>query len=213
MEPGEIHCVVSKRKPSRFLALFIEPDHFRNFAERSGVSGAPHFCFADTTSPRLLHALKCLSRSFQAGRNALKLQSQLTVLLQQALQFTESQPHACEARGPGLRRSLECAKELLEQRENESIGLDELAAASALSRFYLVRSFTEQFGLPPHAYQIHVRIKHACRLLRGDMPCVQVATAVGFADQSHFNRHFKKIMGVTPSAYAHSPITSAHLAV
>jgi len=66
---------------------------------------------------------------------------------------------------------------------------------------------------PIDSFQIHVRIKHACRLLRGDMPCVQLASAAGFADQSHFNRHFKRIMGVTPSASTLSPITSAHLAL
>ncbi len=39
-------------------------------------------------------------------------------------------------------------------------------------------------------------------MLRSGMPTVEVATSVGFADQSHFTHHFKRIMRVTPSEYA-----------
>ena len=71
-----------------------------------------------------------------------------------------------------------------------------------------MRTFTQQFGLPPHAYLLQARIKKARTLLRTGMPRAEVAAAVGFADQSHFARHFKKIMGVTPSQYtvAKNPI-------
>lgn len=86
---------------------------------------------------------------------------------------------------------------------HETVTLEQLAAVSALSRFHLVRSFTKQFGLPPHAYLLEVRIKKAQALLRSGMSCLEVAPSVEFADQSHFTRHFKKIMGVTPSRYAH----------
>jgi AraC-like DNA-binding protein len=46
------------------------------------------------------------------------------------------------------------------------------------------------------------RIERARELLRKGMNSGQVASLVGFSDQSHFTRHFKKIMRVTPSAYA-----------
>ena len=205
MEPGEIHRVVAKHKPSHFITLFIEPHHFTRVAEESGGGGVPHFRVPTASSPRLLGDLTRLSDFVQADDDALKLQAQFAVVLRQALEFTEWRPAAQRLSGPALRRSLERARDILEHQLSEPITLDELAAACALSRFHLARSFTKQFGLPPHAYHIHVRIKHACRLLRAGMPCVQVASSVGFADQSHFARRFKSIMGVAPRVYAGMP--------
>jgi len=80
--------------------------------------------------------------------------------------------------------------------------LDQLSSAAGLSRFHLLRTFTNQVGIPPHAYQIRVRIEHARRLLRMGMPSVAAANAVGFADQSHLTRHFKRVLYETPGAYA-----------
>lgn len=211
MEPGEIHRVVAKYRPSYFLALFFDNDYFIRLAEESGISGVPHFRVAEVSSPSILQNLARLSSLMQEDSDVLQLQSRLALLVHQGLENTESRPPALEPLGPALSRSLLRARDLLEERFNESIALDELANSAALSRFHLVRSFAKQFGLPPHAYQLHVRVKRACHLLRGGMPCVTVASAVGFADQSHFARHFKKVMGVTPSAYAGAVATRSQL--
>ncbi len=211
MEPGEIHRVVAKNRPSYFLALFFDSDYFTKLAEESGVSGVPHFRVAEVSNSTLLRDLARFSSLMRQDSDVLQLQSLLALLVHQALDNTESRPPTLEPSGPELSRSLARAKDLLEKRYNESIALEELAYAAALSRFHLVRSFAKQFGLPPHAYQLHVRVKRACHLLRGGMPCVTVASSVGFADQSHFARHFKKMMGVTPSAYAGTLATASRL--
>jgi AraC-like DNA-binding protein len=59
-----------------------------------------------------------------------------------------------------------------------------------------------QFGLPAHAYLSSLRVAHAKRMIRAGTPPAEVAYAVGYCDQSHLNRRFKKIVGVTPSQYA-----------
>ncbi|GCE08679.1 AraC family transcriptional regulator [Dictyobacter aurantiacus] len=89
----------------------------------------------------------------------------------------------------------------LEENYAENISLDQLAAIASLSPFHLLRSFRDQVGLPPHAYQIQTRIRHAKALLGMGMSCVDIAITVGFADQSHFTRHFKRIVGVPPGLY------------
>jgi AraC-like DNA-binding protein len=96
---------------------------------------------------------------------------------------------------------VDCAKHVTLV-ENMPFRRDELSAIAGLSPFHLVRSFTRRFGLPPHAYQIHVRVERARALLTTGMPPVQVASSVGFADQSHFTRHFRRINNVTPANYA-----------
>ena len=201
MEPGEIHQVVEKRKPAHFWGLFIEPGEFLNFAAESDISGIPHFAGTEVNSPSLLRNLHALSECLKHGRNDLELQSLRVVLLREALQHAESRPKVVHPDGQGLARSLRIARELLHARYNENVSLDELAAAAALSRFHLVRSFTARYGLPPHAYQIQLRVTRACELLRAGASCAEAASATGFADQSHFARHFQKVMRVTPRKY------------
>jgi AraC-like DNA-binding protein len=100
------------------------------------------------------------------------------------------------------RRAIERVRRHIARRINEAISLDELAALAGLSRFHLLRAFTRHTGLPPHAYQVRLRIESACALLRSGISAAEVATRVGFADQSHLTRHFKRICRVTPGRYA-----------
>jgi AraC-like DNA-binding protein len=80
--------------------------------------------------------------------------------------------------------------------------IDDLAACAALSPFHFVRSFRKVTGLPPHAYLTQLRLDRARRLLaEGEAPSA-AALAVGFYDQSHLTRHFKRTYGITPGQYA-----------
>jgi AraC family transcriptional regulator len=77
-----------------------------------------------------------------------------------------------------------------------------LARMVELNPVYLGRSFRQHMGLPPHAYQRQIRLNRACRMLQLGVPASQVGYAVGFADQSHLTRVFKRVLGVTPAQYA-----------
>jgi len=93
-------------------------------------------------------------------------------------------------------------RSFLEENSTENISLEQLAAIAHLSPFHLLRSFRDQMSLPPHAYQIQIRIMHAKQLLRLSASCADTALIVGFADQSHFTKHFKRIVGVSPGLYS-----------
>jgi len=69
-------------------------------------------------------------------------------------------------------------------------------------KFHLCRAFRDEIGLPPHAYLVHLRIARALDLLRARLPASRVAAEVGIYDQSQLNRHFKRIVGLTPGQYA-----------
>ena len=77
------------------------------------------------------------------------------------------------------------------------IPLDELAALAAVDKFRLLRAFSAEVGFPPHAYQLLVRVHHARRLLSAG----ESAAQVGFSDQSHLIRQFRRVEGMTPAAY------------
>ena len=101
-------------------------------------------------------------------------------------------------------RAVERVRRYLDRRYNEAVSLCELAALAKLSRFHLLRAFRRHTGLPPHAYQKRLRIERACDLLRSGISPAEVAIRVGFADQSHFTRHFKQLCQITPARYARS---------
>jgi AraC-like DNA-binding protein len=73
-----------------------------------------------------------------------------------------------------------------------------------LSPFHLNRVFSKEFGLPPHAFLTQVRVARAKALLKQGTSITQTALEVGFSDQSHFTRHFRRLVSVTPGHYLQS---------
>ena len=83
----------------------------------------------------------------------------------------------------------------------EKLPLTALGSLVGLSQGEFSRRFKATFGQTPHQYVIERRVDRAKELLAGGMPPARVAEAVGFADQSHLIRHFKRIVGVTPGKF------------
>jgi len=92
-------------------------------------------------------------------------------------------------------------RDLLDTRLFEGITLAEAARIFDVAPTHLVRSFTHRFGISPHRYLVGRRIDVArARLLEG-LPIARVCADVGFHDQAHFTRHFKRHLGTTPGSY------------
>ncbi len=91
---------------------------------------------------------------------------------------------------------------VIDARPFEQFTLAAAAARLGTTPAHLVRSFSRTFGIAPHAYVLARRIEAArLRLLDGE-PIARVAVGVGFYDQAHFTRHFKRHVGTTPGRYA-----------
>lgn len=93
------------------------------------------------------------------------------------------------------------ARALLEENFAGEVSIADVAAAVRLSPYHLMRQFRRHVGLPMHAFQLQTRVAHGRRLLAQGVPVVQVALTVGFADQSHFTKRFKDLVGASPAAY------------
>src|SRR6185312_5037776 len=98
--------------------------------------------------------------------------------------------------------ALRRARDFLQASLAEDVTTDDLASVAGMSRFHLCRAFARTFGLPPHAYQLQLRLAEAKRQLAAARPPAEVAAAIGFADQSHLIKRFKGAFGITPGQFA-----------
>lgn len=99
-------------------------------------------------------------------------------------------------------RCVERARELLAASLGQRIDLDQLSAAVGANKFVLIRQFRRETGTTPHSYRNLLRIERARELLARGAASAEIAGDLGFADQAHFSRRFKHVVGVTPSSYA-----------
>jgi transcriptional regulator GlxA family with amidase domain len=97
--------------------------------------------------------------------------------------------------------ALDEALAYIETNFDQSVSLVELARLSALSVSRFATVFRQQVGQSPYRYLCAVRVRRAQMLLLEGVPGAVVATEVGFFDQSHLARHFKRLCGVTPSKF------------
>ncbi|WP_158817672.1 AraC family transcriptional regulator [Methylocapsa sp. S129] len=199
LEPGESHRNIVVPRPQSFKVVFIAPSQFDAAGREHGLSATPHFRSGFVDDPNFLEATYRLCASVEDRETILEQQSRLAVCLRVALRYVEqSLPKAADGGHDAIKR----VKAYLLERFDESVTLDELSVLSRLSPFHLVRSFARHVGAPPHAYQIRVRIERARTLLRNGTAPAEAAHLLGFGDQSHFTRHFRRIMHVTPAQYA-----------
>jgi AraC-like DNA-binding protein len=98
-----------------------------------------------------------------------------------------------------IRRALDYANARFSE---PGLSITQLARAAGLSDYHFMRCFRATTGLTAHQYVLQLRLREARHLLAHDTPPSAVACTVGFADQSHLNRHFRAAFGVTPGQYA-----------
>ncbi|PNA91171.1 MULTISPECIES: AraC family transcriptional regulator [unclassified Pseudomonas] len=102
---------------------------------------------------------------------------------------------------PRLPLSAQRARDYLHAHLERDVGLEDLAQACGIDRFRLTRAFKAAFGIAPHAYLIQLRLARARRLLAQGQTPADVAVALGFADQSHLGRWFRRAYRLTPADY------------
>lgn len=131
-----------------------------------------------------LVVLHHLARHFQAAERLKEL-------------FTRQQPR--------LGR-LQKVFEHIAERHAERISLPDMARKAGLSRAQFYRMFKQAAGMTLVDYLTQVRLTHAARLLQEtDYSIAEIASAVGFADQSYFDRRFRRHFGRTPRHYRKRP--------
>jgi len=71
-----------------------------------------------------------------------------------------------------------------------------------MSTTHFAEQFRRRTGMAPGEYFIHLRLKHACRLLdTTSLSIREVGFKVGYEDPYYFSRAFSNLMGLSPRQY------------
>jgi AraC-like DNA-binding protein len=164
-------------------------------------ASTPFFSSGVLQDPELAGQLLSLHQSMEPGRGtALEQESRLLMVLNRLL-MRHSHPRPPQRRAASCPRPVSLARDYLAGNLASNPSLSELSQVAGLSRFHLLRVFSRETGLTPHAYQVQLRLQKARALMRAGQPLAEAAMASGFSDQSHLTRHFKRVYGLTPGQY------------
>ncbi|MGD1815824.1 MAG: AraC family transcriptional regulator [Pleomorphochaeta sp.] len=92
-------------------------------------------------------------------------------------------------------------KEFIDKHFKEKLSLDMLEKEFNKTRFQIIREFKKQYNTTPMAYQLQLKVSKAKQYLHEGISVLDICDLLGFYDQAHFIREFKKMNGVTPQKY------------
>jgi len=148
--------------------------------------------------PQSFQLFEQLFNSLLSEHDVLAAECLLLDFIQHA--FAPHHEIRADLKQPDIKRVSQ-VKDMIMDALESNISLDEFSNEVNLSRYHLVRSFKQAYGQSPHAFQLDQRIKKAKLILQSGRSLIDTASDLGFADQSHFQRHFKKRMAITPRHY------------
>jgi AraC-like DNA-binding protein len=145
----------------------------------------------------LRHRFRSLFSALQEETSALQAQHSFYEFIEASLAIEPQTREKARKALPNLTR----VREKLSDELGHTHQLEELAKEADMSRYQLLRAFKTQYGLPPHAYLMDERVKRAKVMLKAGQSISDIALSLGFSDQAHFQRQFKKKLAVTPKFY------------
>src|SRR5262245_21702509 len=189
-----------------YRMLYLPPETVRGVLAdaRDGRPAALPFARAPLIRDAVLaRRVQALHRALSEGAPRLEGEALLRATCQRfaACHADGRFASADSARRPSL-AALGRARDFLHESRPDDVTTAALADLAGMSRFHFCRAFARTFGLPPHAYQLQLRLAEAKRRLAAGHPPADVAAAIGFADQSHLTKRFKGAFGITPGQFA-----------
>jgi AraC-like DNA-binding protein len=204
MNPGEAHTGFPAHTPLLTWRMFYIRES--TFQDGDAPGARPLFddlCSGDWEWAKRLRDLHCaLEREGELMRQEIET-------IETFRMFSELFGRVAVVRCCGEEsKAVRMAKEFLSAHYAENIRLSTLAQIVGLNSAYFIRSFRRATGIPPHAWLLQRRIMIAKQLIAGGVPLTEVALQTGFADQSHFTRRFKALVGTTPRQYRNGHLRS-----
>ena len=197
---GEVHA--NRKRQCSFRCMFVEFPGLLKAVEQFTEQSIPGINFRTDLiySSQTISSFLRLHRALETPGSRLQRDSAVLHFFHRLVD-RHSSASIPPVRDGNENFAVQRTKQFLDEHYAEQVSLNDLARLTGLSPYYLHRSFCRKVGLPPHAYQVQVRVSRARSFLRRGRSISDAASAAGFVDQSHFTRHFKKLTGFTPGRY------------
>jgi AraC-like DNA-binding protein len=202
VNPDEVHTG-NAATPEGWSYRMFYPDvsTLERVAVQFGSRSTPFFPRAVVNDPELALQLRRAHRALEHTTSSLEREERLLEALRRLVtRHAEHRVPLIEP--PHSPRAVRLVRDHLETHFARNTSLEELSALSGLSGFHLTRVFKRAYGLPPHALQTQLRVRHARQRLLEGHAIADTALEAGFSDQAHLTRSFKRVYGVTPAVYA-----------
>ena len=203
--PANIPHQASWDREHSYIRLSLEPKelaHFLPLTESNSIELLPCFQKAD---PLILGIGLALKTEVESGGMGGQLYSNslTNTLIAHLLRHYATQKTSILENTDGLPKyKLRQVIEYINDQIDRNFTLTELAAIANMSPSHFASLFKQSTGYAPHQYVIRLRIERAKQLLlEGKFTLADLAYSLGFAHQSHFNHHFKRLVGVTPKVF------------
>lgn len=205
--PAHISQRVEWNRASGALMLAIDPTVFAQtiyeVVDPNQIELLPQFATADPFIYQIGVALK--SALFKhSDRSRLYAETLVNTLILHLLEhYTTSRPNLRECVAGQLPQyKLQQVIDYIDAYLDRDLSLQELSNLVQMSPHYFSTLFKQSTGTTPHQYVIRCRIERAKYLMaQTKLSLAEIAIQVGFVDQSHLHRHFKRLIGVTPKTF------------
>ncbi|MES1023806.1 AraC family transcriptional regulator [Gloeocapsa sp. BRSZ] len=203
LTPPDLHRKLSWNTDAEFLLLRLEPNIFvsavNETVESENIEMIPQIKIRDPLLQQIGLALKAELKTKQLDR--LYAESMANALAVHVLRRYSTRQPIIRAYGGLPNHKLQQAIDYIQTHLAEDISLKAIASELGISQYHFARLFKQSTGYSPYQYLIRCRIERAQELLKQTQQIANVALQVGFASQSQFGRHFKRLTGVTPKQF------------
>jgi AraC family transcriptional regulator len=203
LTPANIGHQAAWEDEGDFIILGIEPQLLATAVDAGAkpeeIELIPRFATPDPLIYQIGIALKtALENNYTNSR--LYAEAMVNALSVHLIEHYSTKPANLKEYKNGLSKyKLQQIIDYINEHLNENIGLNELAGLVQISPHYFSELFKQSTGLSPYQFVIYTRVERAKQLIiQQQFTLAEVALMVGFANQSHLNRHFKRLVGVTP---------------
>ncbi len=188
IQPFEPHGCKPMNHPThcyKMISMPLDPSYY-----------FPQLKVVDADLLRDIRKIHAIAEYENSGSNWVALYDSIVLRL---MKFAITDHHSDLDRDIAL--NIQRAKKFIEKNCHVDISLNQLASLACLSEYHFNRYFHKCYGLSPYAYYLVCKMKKSQGLLINSNSVTEAAYEMGFFDQSHFTRLFKKHIGVSPGKF------------